>query len=161
MTRAATTIAVGIAAAFACAAAQAADIKIGTIYDYTGPFAGGGSKAAGIGNKIAIDMINERGGRAQLARAKGGERPAGLLDRALDLGKARRQRGGPPEADAHDLEPRLRGDAARILKDRRDIAIAASREGRGCHVGRLSLAVKRSARNRGTLRQAPAIDKPV
>ena len=56
------TIASGIlAAAFACGA-HAADIKIGTIYDYTGPFAGGGSKAAGIGNKIAIDMINERGG---------------------------------------------------------------------------------------------------
>ncbi len=62
MTRAVTTFAVGIVAAFACAAAQAADIKIGTIYDYTGPFAGGGSKAAGIGNKIAIDLINERGG---------------------------------------------------------------------------------------------------
>ena len=44
------------------ARAQAADIKIGAIYDYTGPFAGGGSKAAGIGNKIAIDLINERGG---------------------------------------------------------------------------------------------------
>ena len=43
-------------------AAQAADIKIGVIYDYTGPFAGGGSKAAAIGNKIAIDMINEKGG---------------------------------------------------------------------------------------------------
>src|SRR3954449_5427082 len=40
----------------------AEDIKIGVIYDYTGPFAGGGSKAAGIGNKIAIDMINEKGG---------------------------------------------------------------------------------------------------
>ena len=32
------------------------------IYDYTGPFAAGGSEAAGIGTKIAIDMINERGG---------------------------------------------------------------------------------------------------
>jgi branched-chain amino acid transport system substrate-binding protein len=45
-----------------CAAAFAQDIKIGTIYDMTGPFAGGGSKPAAIGNKIAIDMINERGG---------------------------------------------------------------------------------------------------
>jgi len=62
MIRAFATITLGIvAAAFACAA-NAADIKIGTIYDYTGPFAGGGSKAAGIGNKIAIDLINERGG---------------------------------------------------------------------------------------------------
>jgi branched-chain amino acid transport system substrate-binding protein len=55
-------------AAIACAIAldvspaSAADIKIGVIYDYTGPFAGGGSKPAAIGNKIAIDMINERGG---------------------------------------------------------------------------------------------------
>jgi len=39
-----------------------ADVKIGVIYDYTGAFAGGGSKPAGIGNKIAIDMINEGGG---------------------------------------------------------------------------------------------------
>src|SRR3954454_10343516 len=51
------------AAAFACSGALAADdIKIGAIYDLTGPFAGGGSKPASIGNKIAIDMINERGG---------------------------------------------------------------------------------------------------
>ena len=32
------------------------------IYDYTGPFAAGGSQAAGIATKIAIDMINEKGG---------------------------------------------------------------------------------------------------
>jgi branched-chain amino acid transport system substrate-binding protein len=51
----------GFLGAFACVA-NSADIKIGAIYDYTGPFAGGGSKAAGIGNKIAIDLINERGG---------------------------------------------------------------------------------------------------
>ena len=44
--------------------AAAQDIKIGTIYDQTGPFAGGGSKPAAIGNKIAIDMINEKGGVA-------------------------------------------------------------------------------------------------
>src|SRR3954451_5876703 len=51
------------AAAFACGSALAADdIKIGLIYDQTGPFAGGGSKPASIGTKIAIDMINERGG---------------------------------------------------------------------------------------------------
>jgi len=53
-------------AAFALAGlaslAQAQDITIGVIYDYTGPFAAGGSQAAAIGNKIAIDMINEKGG---------------------------------------------------------------------------------------------------
>jgi branched-chain amino acid transport system substrate-binding protein len=63
MNRALAKLSLGLfAAAFACGAALAQDIKIGAIYDYTGPFAGGGSKAAGIGNKIAIDMINEKGG---------------------------------------------------------------------------------------------------
>ena len=47
---------------FGAASFAAEDIKIGVMYDYTGPFAGGGSKAAAIGNKIAIDMINEKGG---------------------------------------------------------------------------------------------------
>ena len=49
------------ACALAIGAAQA-DVKIGVIYDYTGAFAGGGSKPAAIATKIAIDMINERGG---------------------------------------------------------------------------------------------------
>ncbi len=44
------------------AVAAAQDIKIGAIYDLTGPFAAGGSKAAAIGTKIVIDIINERGG---------------------------------------------------------------------------------------------------
>ena len=60
-----TGIAGGAFAAFVAIAAfpaSAQDIKIGTIYDLTGPFAGGGSKPASIGNKIAIDMINEKGG---------------------------------------------------------------------------------------------------
>lgn len=63
MYRAIAKIGLGLcAAAVLGASALAQDIKIGAIYDYTGPFAGGGSKAAGIGNKIAIDIINERGG---------------------------------------------------------------------------------------------------
>lgn len=40
----------------------AADVKVGVVYDLTGAFAGGGSKPGSIGTKIAIDMINERGG---------------------------------------------------------------------------------------------------
>jgi branched-chain amino acid transport system substrate-binding protein len=44
------------------ALAQQREIKIGVIYDYTGPFAGGGSLAAAIGTKHAIEMVNERGG---------------------------------------------------------------------------------------------------
>ncbi len=63
MNRAIATLSVGFCAgAMFCATAFAQDIKIGAIYDLTGPFAGGGSKAASIGNKIAVDMINERGG---------------------------------------------------------------------------------------------------
>jgi branched-chain amino acid transport system substrate-binding protein len=42
--------------------AQQKEIKIGVIYDITGPFAAGGSEAAYLGTKIAIDMINEKGG---------------------------------------------------------------------------------------------------
>jgi branched-chain amino acid transport system substrate-binding protein len=42
--------------------AGAKEIKIGVIFDYTGPLAAGGSEAGAIGTKIAIDMINERGG---------------------------------------------------------------------------------------------------
>ena len=37
--------------------AQQKEIKIGVIYDYTGPFADGGSAAAAIGTKSAIDQI--------------------------------------------------------------------------------------------------------
>jgi branched-chain amino acid transport system substrate-binding protein len=48
--------------AFTPAPVRAKEVKIGVIYDYTGPFAAGGSQAAAIGTKIAIDMINERGG---------------------------------------------------------------------------------------------------
>ena len=44
------------------AQAQQKEIKVGVIYDYTGPLAAGGSIAAGLGTKAAIDMINERGG---------------------------------------------------------------------------------------------------
>src|SRR4051794_15718424 len=44
------------------AQAQKKEVKIGVIYDYTGPFAPGGSQAAALGTKIAIDMVNERGG---------------------------------------------------------------------------------------------------
>jgi len=42
--------------------AQAREFKIGVVYDLTGPLAAGGSEPGYQGNKIAIDMINERGG---------------------------------------------------------------------------------------------------
>ena len=42
--------------------AQTKEIKIGLIFDQTGPFAGGGSMASYQGSKYAIDLFNERGG---------------------------------------------------------------------------------------------------
>jgi len=44
------------------AQAQAETIRIGTIYDLSGPFAAGGSVASSIGTDIAIDLVNEKGG---------------------------------------------------------------------------------------------------
>ncbi len=57
--------AAGVAAALAAsgpAFPQGKELKIGVIYDLTGPFAAGGSNASYLGTKYAIDMINERGG---------------------------------------------------------------------------------------------------
>lgn len=54
--------ALALAAGSTLALAQGKEIKVGVIYDYTGPFAAGGSQAAAIATKIAIDMLNERGG---------------------------------------------------------------------------------------------------
>jgi len=51
------------AAAFA-AQAQQKEIKIGFIYDVSGPFAGGGSEPAQVGTKAIVDYFNERGGVA-------------------------------------------------------------------------------------------------
>src|SRR6267142_1748835 len=51
-------------AASVSAFAQQKEIKIGFIYDLTGPFAGGGSEPAQIGTKAAVDYFNERGGVA-------------------------------------------------------------------------------------------------
>jgi len=45
-----------------CGTAMAKEIKIGVIFDYTGPYAAGGSEPGAVGTKIAIDMINEKGG---------------------------------------------------------------------------------------------------
>src|SRR5213593_508048 len=46
----------------AFAQAQPKEIKIGFIYDVSGPFAGGGSEPAQLGTKAAVDMFNEKGG---------------------------------------------------------------------------------------------------
>jgi branched-chain amino acid transport system substrate-binding protein len=44
------------------ARAQAETVRIGVIYDLTGPFAAGGSVASSVGAQIAIDLVNEKGG---------------------------------------------------------------------------------------------------
>ncbi len=44
------------------AQAQDKEIKIGVIYDYTGPLAAGGSKLQALGAKIMIDYFNSQGG---------------------------------------------------------------------------------------------------
>lgn len=56
--------ALGVVAGALLSSTAMADIKVGVIYDLTGAFAAGGSKASAIGTQIAIDMINERGGVA-------------------------------------------------------------------------------------------------
>src|SRR5438067_5102556 len=44
--------------------AQDAPVRIGVIYDLSGPFAAAGSVPCAIGAQIAIDIVNERGGVA-------------------------------------------------------------------------------------------------
>lgn len=51
-----------LALASGLALAQSKELKVGVIYDLTGPLAAGGSNASYLGTKYAIDMINERGG---------------------------------------------------------------------------------------------------
>jgi len=51
-----------VASLFAVAPEQAKEIKIGVIYDYTGPLAAGGSALQALGAKIIIDYFNKKGG---------------------------------------------------------------------------------------------------
>src|ERR1700752_548749 len=46
------------------ATAQAEAVRIGVVYDLSGPFAAGGSAACAVGAPIALDLVNERGGIA-------------------------------------------------------------------------------------------------
>ena len=59
---AATVAAFGMSGRFA--SAQAETVRIGIVYDLSGPFAAGGSVASAVGAQIAIDLVNERGGVA-------------------------------------------------------------------------------------------------
>src|SRR6058998_577729 len=55
------TLVVGLSPA-SDAPAQGKKLKIGVIYDYTGPFAGGGSELHALGAKIMIDYFIKKGG---------------------------------------------------------------------------------------------------
>src|ERR1700730_3228295 len=44
------------------ARAETETVRIGVIYDLSGPFAAGGSVASAVGTEIAIDLCNEKGG---------------------------------------------------------------------------------------------------
>lgn len=46
------------------AQAEAETVRMGVMYDLTGPFAAGGSVASSVGTQIAIDLVNEKGGVA-------------------------------------------------------------------------------------------------
>jgi branched-chain amino acid transport system substrate-binding protein len=61
-TSAATAAAFSLGQRFAVA--QEPPIRIGVIYDHSGPFAAGGSVACSVGAQIAIDLVNEKGGVA-------------------------------------------------------------------------------------------------
>jgi branched-chain amino acid transport system substrate-binding protein len=47
---------------FSFVANASKEIKIGVIFDYTGPLAGGGSDLQALGVKIIIDHFNKNGG---------------------------------------------------------------------------------------------------
>src|SRR5436190_10273685 len=55
-------VAAALMLAATLAAAQQKEIKIGFIYDVSGPFAGGGSEPAQLGTKAIVDYFNEKGG---------------------------------------------------------------------------------------------------
>ena len=59
---AATAATLAVSGRFATAQAEA--VRIGVVYDLSGPFAAGGSAACAVGAQIAIDLVNERGGIA-------------------------------------------------------------------------------------------------
>ena len=59
---AATAATLAVSGRFATAQAEA--VRIGVVYDLSGPFAAGGSAACAVGAQIAIDLVNDRGGIA-------------------------------------------------------------------------------------------------
>jgi hypothetical protein len=50
-------------------------IKIGVVYDYSGPLAAGGSELHGLGTKIMIDYFNQRGGSRAIRSSRSTRTP--------------------------------------------------------------------------------------
>ncbi len=69
------------------APAQGKKLKIGVIYDYTGPLAGGGSELHALGAKIMIDYFIKKGGVE-------GYQTRGRVRRRAEQAGRRHQRGG-------------------------------------------------------------------
>src|SRR5215207_5632449 len=60
--RSSTAAAVTVPVLSPAALAQDKSIRIGVLYDFSGPLAAAGSVASAIGAQIAIDLVNEKGG---------------------------------------------------------------------------------------------------
>ncbi len=78
--------------------------------------------------EFAKALLGKLPGRAELAGAERGERPAGRSNDGFDPGKALHQRHRRAKATALDLEARGGRDAARKLKSARNEAISARLE---------------------------------
>src|SRR6266700_5681324 len=93
LARIARGLAAGVLFLAAAATAQANDanktLKIGVIYDLTGPFAGGGSELHYLGAKIIIDWIIQQGGvegyKIEAVYADGQSKPDVVINEATRL----------------------------------------------------------------------------
>ena len=118
------------------AMAQDQAIKIGVIYDFTGPFAAGGSEAAAIGTQIAIDMVNEQGGVEGYKITPGGRR-------CPVQGRGRDRRGRAP-AQPGERRP----DHGRLLERPLRAARPEGRRRRRSSCGPTSASPRRCSRTR-------------
>ena len=93
------------------ASAQQKEIKLGVIFDLTGPFAAGGSEAAAVGTMNAIEYINDQGG------IEGWKVNAILADAQSKAEVAIAE--APAVRDHPDVQTRVAG----IADDRRQVAV--------------------------------------
>ena len=88
LTRLAAALAVTLLAT-AGAPAQDKKIKIGVVFDYSGPLAAGGSELHGLGTKIMIDWFNQHGGvegyRIEASYADAQSKPDVAINEAIRL----------------------------------------------------------------------------